>query len=262
MHVPWRLRQPLVRSCCCGSRSARPSATGCPRPERGLFQDHPTITDTVLSRISHGEIAPKPGIDALRRRRVRFVDGTPRTVDAIVWCTGYRVAMPFLDQALVGPDPRELPLYKRVFHLDARRPVLHRADAVHRVGVPDRRAPGAAAGRAPDRALGAAVAARRCAPSASAGAGARSSAGARTAARRCAWTSTATCTSSGDASSSAGRAAGGRNGGAREPARARHRRAAARSAPRCARSCASAAGGWPGSTCAPTRATPRCSRAT
>ena len=35
-----------------------------------------------------------------------------------MWCTGYRVSMPFLDQALVGDDPRELPLYKRVFHLD------------------------------------------------------------------------------------------------------------------------------------------------
>ena len=26
--------------------------------------------------------------------------------------------MPFLDEALTGPDPKELPLYKRIFHLD------------------------------------------------------------------------------------------------------------------------------------------------
>jgi hypothetical protein len=47
------------------------------------------------------------------------VDGREEEVDAIVWCTGYRVEVPFLDGDLIGPDPRELPLYKRVFHLEA-----------------------------------------------------------------------------------------------------------------------------------------------
>jgi len=36
-----------------------------------------------------------------------------------VWCTGYRVEMPFLDPGLVGPDARTLALYKRIFHFDA-----------------------------------------------------------------------------------------------------------------------------------------------
>jgi hypothetical protein len=49
---------------------------------------------------------------------VRFVDGSEETVDAIVWCTGYRVEIPFLPQNDVGSDARELPLYKRVFHLE------------------------------------------------------------------------------------------------------------------------------------------------
>ena len=70
------------------------------------------------SRISHGAIGPKPGIDSLAGNGVRFVDGSTEEVDAIVWCTGYRVSIPFLDQALVGDDPRELPLYKRIFHLE------------------------------------------------------------------------------------------------------------------------------------------------
>jgi hypothetical protein len=71
-----------------------------------------------LSRISHGELTPKPGISALAPRSVAFTDGSEEPVDAIVWCTGYRVSMPFLDEALTGPDPKELPLYKRIFHLD------------------------------------------------------------------------------------------------------------------------------------------------
>ncbi len=116
-HVPWRLRQPLSELLL-RITVGPPERYGLPAPERGLFQDHPTITDTVPSRISHGAIGPKPGIDSLAASGVRFVDGSTEEVDAIVWCTGYRVSIPFLDQALVGDDPRELPLYKRVFHLE------------------------------------------------------------------------------------------------------------------------------------------------
>jgi len=117
VHVPWRLRQPLSQALL-RLAVGPPERYGLPAPERGLFQAHPTISDTILSRISHGEVEPRPGIERLDGDAVRFADGTREAADAIVWCTGYRVTIPFLDQSLVGPDPRELPLYKRIFHLD------------------------------------------------------------------------------------------------------------------------------------------------
>ncbi|HEX8065057.1 MAG TPA: NAD(P)-binding domain-containing protein [Thermoleophilaceae bacterium] len=117
VHVPWRVRQPLAQALL-RLAVGPPESYGLPPPERGVFQAHPTITDTVLSRISHGEIAPKPGVERLAGDRVRFVDGSEEPVDTIVWCTGYRVEIPFLDPELVGPDPRELALYKRVLYLD------------------------------------------------------------------------------------------------------------------------------------------------
>ena len=117
VHVPWRIRQPLSQFLL-RLTVGPPDRYGLPEPSRGLFQDHPTITDTVLSRISHGELTPKPGIDTLAPGSVTFTDGSEESVDAIVWCTGYRVSMPFLDDSLTGPDPKELPLYKRIFHLD------------------------------------------------------------------------------------------------------------------------------------------------
>jgi hypothetical protein len=117
VHVPWRVRQPLSQLLL-RITVGPPERYGLPAPERGLFQAHPTITDTVLSRISHGKIAPKPGIERLTGDGVRFTDGSEEPVDAIVWCTGYRVVIPFLEPGLLGPDPKELPLYKRVLHLD------------------------------------------------------------------------------------------------------------------------------------------------
>ena len=117
VNVPWRIRQPLSELLL-RVTVGPPERYGLPRPERGLFQSHPTITDTVLSRISHGEIKPKPGIERFTGGGVRFVDGSEEEIDTIVWCTGYAVEIPFLDESIVGPDPRELPLYKRVLHLE------------------------------------------------------------------------------------------------------------------------------------------------
>jgi flavin-binding monooxygenase-like protein len=117
VNVPWQIRQPLSEFLL-RITVGPPERYGLPPAEGGLFQSHPTITDTLLSRISHGEIAPKPGIERLTGDGVRFADGSEEEIDTIVWCTGYRVEIPFLDEALVGPDPKELPLYKRIFHLE------------------------------------------------------------------------------------------------------------------------------------------------
>ncbi|HEX8743834.1 MAG TPA: NAD(P)-binding domain-containing protein [Thermoleophilaceae bacterium] len=117
VNVPWWIRQPLSEALL-RITVGPPERYGLPAPDRGLFQSHPTITDTVLSRISHGEISPKPGIERFTGAGVRFADGSEEEVDTIVWCTGYAVEIPFLPQDDVGSDPRELPLYKRVFHLE------------------------------------------------------------------------------------------------------------------------------------------------
>jgi cation diffusion facilitator CzcD-associated flavoprotein CzcO len=118
VNVPWRLRQPLSELLL-RITVGPPERYGLPAPERGLFQSHPTISDTILSRISHGRVTPKGAIASLDGDGVRFADGTREHVDAIVWCTGYRVTIPFLDRALTGDDPRELELYRRIFHLEA-----------------------------------------------------------------------------------------------------------------------------------------------
>ena len=117
VHVPWWVRQPLAQLLLTVT-VGRPERLGLPKPARGLFQDHPTITDTVPSRIAHGAITPAGAIERMEGERVRFAGGRVEAVDAIVWCTGYRVEIPFLDASLVGEDPQTLPLYKRVLHLE------------------------------------------------------------------------------------------------------------------------------------------------
>ncbi|MFC8230136.1 flavin-containing monooxygenase [Streptomyces sp. NPDC057287] len=115
--LPWRLRQRLAGTML-RLAVGTPERYGLPAPAGGLFQNHPTISDTVLHRLTHGEIVARPGIDRLDSDGVVFRDGSRDPVDVIVWATGYRVTIPFLAPRWTGVDPEELPLYQRVFHLD------------------------------------------------------------------------------------------------------------------------------------------------
>ncbi|HZI91828.1 MAG TPA: FAD-dependent oxidoreductase [Thermoleophilaceae bacterium] len=122
----WRLRQPITHALL-RAAVGRPQSYGLPAPEAGFLRSHPTISDAVLSRLTHGEIAPKPGVQSLDGDGVRFADGTREEIDTIVWCTGYRVTVPYVDESVLGAPPGELPLFKRMFH--------HELDDVFFIGL-------------------------------------------------------------------------------------------------------------------------------
>ncbi len=89
---------------------------GLPRPDHRLGEAHPTISSELLPKLGRGDITPKPNVAAREGRRVRFVDGSVEEVDAIVYCTGYRVSFPFFDPAWIAARDNDLPLFRRVFH--------------------------------------------------------------------------------------------------------------------------------------------------
>ncbi|GAA1623933.1 flavin-containing monooxygenase [Catellatospora bangladeshensis] len=116
--LPWRVRQRISQTML-RFTVGRLSAYGLPEPEHGFLQDHPTLSDALLSRISHGEITVRPGIARFDGDRVHFTDGTQEEIDLVVWCTGYDIDLPFLDQALLGDGADRLPLFRHVFHQQA-----------------------------------------------------------------------------------------------------------------------------------------------
>ncbi|MGC4892859.1 flavin-containing monooxygenase [Micromonospora sp. DT31] len=116
--LPWRLRQRITQGMLTATVGP-PSRYGLPAPAHGFLQDHPTLSDGLLSRLTHGDIQARPGIARFDGDRVEFTDGRSDQVDLVIWCTGYRVAMPFLEPDLLGDGPERLPLYRHVFHLDA-----------------------------------------------------------------------------------------------------------------------------------------------
>jgi len=87
---------------------------GLPRPDRRLLQAPPTVSDSLLSKLGHGDIVVKPTIDRFDGDCVCFADGSAEPVDVVIYCTGYKISFPFLDEELIGASGNHIPLYRRI----------------------------------------------------------------------------------------------------------------------------------------------------
>jgi hypothetical protein len=97
---------------------------GLPKPDHKLLEAHPTVSSELLPRIGHGDIAVKPNLDRFSGgRTVRFADGSEEEVDLVVYCTGYKIEFPFLDEQVFAARDNRMPLYKRV--VSAKSPGLY-----------------------------------------------------------------------------------------------------------------------------------------
>ncbi len=87
---------------------------GLPKPDHKVLSAHPTISSELLNRLGHGDITVKPNVERLDGDTVWFADGTAERVDAIIYCTGYKISFPFLDQRVAAADDNEIGLFHRV----------------------------------------------------------------------------------------------------------------------------------------------------
>ena len=118
--VPFKVRQAFIRGAAARRRRRHGALRAARSPTTACCEAHPTISDDILSRIAHGEIAPKPNIARLTERTVVFADGSEVEADIVVYCTGYKVTFPFFDAGLIAAPDNDLPLFRRVFHPDRR----------------------------------------------------------------------------------------------------------------------------------------------
>jgi dimethylaniline monooxygenase (N-oxide forming) len=87
---------------------------GLPKPDHKIASAHPTISDEILVRLGHGDIVVKPNIAKFDGDTVHFVDGSSEQIDVVVYCTGYRITFPFLDESVLDPQDNEISLFHRV----------------------------------------------------------------------------------------------------------------------------------------------------
>jgi dimethylaniline monooxygenase (N-oxide forming) len=111
----------------------RVTTYGLPEPDHRLLSSPPTVSDSLLSRLEHGDIVVKPNIDRFGRDCVYFTDGSAEPVDTVIYCTGYKISFPFLDQALISTEGNQVALYRRV--VPPRLPGLYFIGLVQPIGA-------------------------------------------------------------------------------------------------------------------------------
>jgi dimethylaniline monooxygenase (N-oxide forming) len=106
---------------------------GLPEPDHAVLHAHPTVSDDLLTRLGHGDITVVPNIDRFEGSKVFFADGRAAEVDVVIYCTGYKVTFPFLDERVVSPHDNRLGLYRRV--VDPANPGLFFLGLVQPIGA-------------------------------------------------------------------------------------------------------------------------------
>lgn len=92
---------------------------GLPKPDHKLLEAHPTVSSELLPRIGHGDITVKPNIERFAGgSMVRFEDGSEEEIDLVVYCTGYKIEFPFLEEKVFATVDNRMPLYKRAVSVE------------------------------------------------------------------------------------------------------------------------------------------------
>jgi hypothetical protein len=94
----------------------RPEDYGLPAPDHKLLETHPIVNSQLLYFVGHGRIKPKPEIAEFSGRTVRFVDGSSEEIDIVVFGTGFRISIPFIDPRILNWKGGKPELYLNVFH--------------------------------------------------------------------------------------------------------------------------------------------------
>ncbi|MGE0818249.1 MAG: flavin-containing monooxygenase [Candidatus Nanopelagicales bacterium] len=71
---------------------------GLQKPDHKFFETHPIVNQQLVYYVGHGDITPKRDIERLDAAGAVFADGSRADVDLVVFCTGYLVTFPFLEQ--------------------------------------------------------------------------------------------------------------------------------------------------------------------
>lgn len=98
-----------------------PEQYGAPAPDRSLFAAGVTLSQNHLPLVAEGRITVRPWIDAVSGTTVRFTDGHAESFDGILFGTGFRLSLPFLDESIraaVDLDDVHLDADLHTFHPD------------------------------------------------------------------------------------------------------------------------------------------------
>lgn len=89
------------------------------RPKHGILSAPTVISDEFPHRVANGTLKIKPNVSHFTERGVVFDDGTAvENLDAVVFCTGYKIVFKFLSEDILSTEDNQLSLFKYVYPPD------------------------------------------------------------------------------------------------------------------------------------------------
>ncbi len=76
------------------------SRLGLPRPDHKILESHPIINDQLIHHLRHGDIHVKADIERFEGKDVLFKDGTRLEIDLILYATGYKYSIPYVNPTI------------------------------------------------------------------------------------------------------------------------------------------------------------------
>ncbi|HET8640930.1 MAG TPA: NAD(P)-binding domain-containing protein [Pseudonocardiaceae bacterium] len=115
--LPFALQRLLMRATLRVAQG-RMTDYGLPEPDHKVLSAHPTVSADLLNRLGHGDLTVKPNVERFDGDKVQFADGSIERIDAIIYCTGYKISFPFLPESVISPADNRIGLYRRVVDPD------------------------------------------------------------------------------------------------------------------------------------------------
>ncbi len=88
---------------------------GLKKPDHKFFETHPIVNQQLVYYVGQGDITPSDDIDHFDADGVVFTDGSRADLDLVVFCTGYLVRFPFLEEAWLNWKDDHPHLFLQVF---------------------------------------------------------------------------------------------------------------------------------------------------
>jgi dimethylaniline monooxygenase (N-oxide forming) len=88
------------------------------KPRTPIYSQHATVSSTFLTNVQRHQVMIRPNVRRINGDTVEFEDGTTYQPEVIIFCTGYRIDLPYLDpsiRSMILDDKNVLKLYENVF---------------------------------------------------------------------------------------------------------------------------------------------------
>ena len=93
---------------------------GLPAPDHKALESHPIMNTQILHHLAHGDIKAKRDIKTFTPTGAIFTDGSEEEFDLVLFATGYRWDVPYVDASLFTWKDGHPELYLNTFHRSLR----------------------------------------------------------------------------------------------------------------------------------------------